>query len=324
MLLEIGIGDAYGRAFEFNTPEFIAQNNDPARGYSHRENESPTGTGTYTDDTQMSIGIALHMLSKNPAATAPHYAHRFMSVYKRDPHAGYSRRVRTALETSENVVQFLENVKSKGASSNGSVMRTIPLGLMKDPQDVIHHCIAHTTATHCSVDAINATIAVALTAHYFVHYPSPMKIVNSDVPVDRYDNFKEWLCAWMGDSVAEDILSAYLDTPATGVPCDARLTASWGIHLGWQEDYYSSILKQAVAVGGDVDSIAAISLGLASLNHPHAPYQGPCNDLPSILYSNLENGRFGRDYLERLDSELMKAYLGDQDFRFIHKYEKQL
>lgn len=293
MLLEIAIGDAYGRSFEFNTREFIEQNNFPERGYAHREGEAPTGTGTYTDDTQMSIAVAMHMLSKKPVATAAHYAHRFLAAYKRDPHAGYSRRVRTALESSNNVVEFLENVRAKGANSNGSVMRTIPLGLMRDPQDVIHHCIAHTTATHCSVDAINATIAVALCAHYFIYYPDIQH---------RKQHFEHMLSTkWMDHDTAFRILKCYLDTPDTGVPCDAKLTASWAIKLAWETSSYAELLKASVALGGDVDSIAALGMGLLSLNNP-------TDSVPSILLNNLENGQFGRDYLVKLDGELFKAY----------------
>ncbi len=55
MILEGGIGDAYGAGFEFADRECITKNNDLTKYVPH-----PRATERfkkYTDDTQMSIGI---------------------------------------------------------------------------------------------------------------------------------------------------------------------------------------------------------------------------------------------------------------------------
>ena len=52
MLVEIAIGDAYGRPFEFASREFIEANNE-MRKYVNHEGEN-FECGIYTDDTQMS------------------------------------------------------------------------------------------------------------------------------------------------------------------------------------------------------------------------------------------------------------------------------
>src|SRR3989304_1347902 len=120
MLLEIGIADAFGRPFEFNTPEFIEKNNDVLT-YKHREGELITGIGIYTDDTQMSLGVAEQMLSGLPG-TQVRFATHFVNAYKRDPRKGYSRRITNALEESQAHLPFELILKAKQAEArrNGS------------------------------------------------------------------------------------------------------------------------------------------------------------------------------------------------------------
>ncbi|KZN44954.1 hypothetical protein N482_02845 [Pseudoalteromonas luteoviolacea NCIMB 1942] len=43
--------------------------------------------------------------------------------------------------------------------------------------------------------------------------------------------------------------------------------------------------------GGDVDTISACALGIASLSEEYK------NDLPRFLYDELENNDYGKDYL---------------------------
>lgn len=56
MLLELAIGDAYGAGFEYANRAFIGAHNDLSGYVRHpRHRQRP---GSYTDDTQMSLGIA--------------------------------------------------------------------------------------------------------------------------------------------------------------------------------------------------------------------------------------------------------------------------
>jgi len=312
MILELAIGDAYGRPFEFNTPEFIEANNDLS-GYKHREKEEVTGIGTYTDDTQMSMAVAEQILSGLPG-TQVRFAAHFVTAYKRDPHKGYSRRITNALEESKANLpfEFILKAKQAGANSNGSVMRAVPLGMMHDPKEIMHRSIVQTSTSHGHIDAVNSACAVSLTAHFFYHlYPR----LDGKTLIEKFQIYQEWMRSFMG-IIYSDIFESYslradmkLNDPLL---CDAKTTASLAIKLAWgmKKDVIihdmrttaKKILKTAIAIGGDVDSSASIALGLYSLR-PDAVM-----DLPQVLYDNLENGEFGRDYLIAMDAELTNKF----------------
>jgi hypothetical protein len=52
-------------------------------------------------------------------------------------------------------------------------------------------------------------------------------------------------------------------------------------------------------MSGDVDTVAAIALAAGSCSVELTA------DLPGHLLTHLENGRYGRDYLARLDRQLL-------------------
>lgn len=85
--------------------------------------------------------------------------------------------------------------------------------------------------------------------------------------------------------------------------CDAKETLSAvmtvlmdGIEIGTR--HMAAMLEHSVAMEGDVDSVASIVLGLASLDTDVR------NDLPDFLPKYLENGTYGRDYLKKLDETI--------------------
>jgi hypothetical protein len=61
------------------------------------------------------------------------------------------------------------------------------------------------------------------------------------------------------------------------------------------------VLYDSVAFTGDVDTVAAIALAAGSL-HPDIK-----NDLPHVLYTQLENDTYGLNYLQDLDIQLSQA-----------------
>ena len=68
----------------------------------------------------------------------------------------------------------------------------------------------------------------------------------------------------------------------------------------------SGVLKACIAFTGDVDTVAAIAMPAAAL-HPDIE-----QDLPQHLIDNLENGKFGLDYLQGLDRRLLSTFALDK------------
>ena len=61
----------------------------------------------------------------------------------------------------------------------------------------------------------------------------------------------------------------------------------------------SQVLLDSVNFGGDVDTVATIALAAASCS------QEISQDLPQNLLDELENGKYGRDYMYELDARLL-------------------
>jgi len=302
MITEFAVGDAYGRVFEFNTHEFTKENND-AEGYKHREGETVNGIGIYTDDTQMMLGVAECMLDDVSVNSQIRYAHHFMNAYHRDKRGGYSRRIRGSMDASDPKYpfQFLLKNKPAGYKSNGSVMRTLPLGLYNNTDRVIHECMVHTSATHGSMEAFHATVATALTAHYLYHVRVPHDLIQ-----DLMD-FQNWMKEKLGP-----VYDMVMDSDANmrePLPCDGMRSAAASIRMVWEESDPKVILWRSIERGGDVDTLAAVSLGLWKLKMLGDELVGrkPVH-IPKVFVDNLENGKYGRDYLIEIDKKLYAKF----------------
>ncbi len=279
LLTSIAIGDASGAPFEFADKGMLKQFNPLFY---------PGGTGIYTDDTQMSIAVALHTLGDFDY-TVTDYSSHFWGQYQLDrTRPGFSRRTRAALE-EDSVEWFMRSCASQmPRDTNGCVMRVLPVGYLRDVERVKQAALVQCVVTHPYAECILASQFVALMAHYFIYR-------NGETNIDQFlmdqlgvEEFKKVSYAW---------------SSGNEVPCNALKTASFCYNRNSiKEPSTSKILEQAVLVGGDVDSTAAICLGLASLN------KNAIDDLSATLYETLENGEFGRDYLDGLDLRLAQKF----------------
>ena len=320
LLTAIAIGDSFGRAFEFATKDKIEKELNLSV-YSPGLGKYPDGykggTGKYTDDTQMSIAIAEHMLLEKPI-THNDYAELFLLAYNRDKRNGYSKRIQNLLENSNNVDAFQHNIGiQRPRNSNGCIMRCLPLGLYPDINMLKHACVVQASLTHPTLDCILAAQVVALSVHYL------------------YYGSKKTYISWMTDHIPSPMFNYVFDYYTLGrqVNCDAIETASYCLNVIFRQSKFkklvpsvpytaakyvegkwvggaytttpdatmSQILRHSITVGGDVDSTAAICMGLATL-------QGAKNDLDISLFKNLENGQYGRDFLVGMDKKLVEKF----------------
>lgn len=319
MLVEIAIGDAYGRPFEFEKNVHLMVND--CLNYKTRPSERKTSKGIYTDDTQMTIAVAEQILY-GTSNTQEEFSKFFLKVWKRDPRAGYSRRIETALISARNTMNnhrnlyrdygkssvrpvlslktplgmgakaFLE-LAASSANSNGCMMRVLPIGLLPDPQDVIKRTFTQTIVTHGSEDAYLASAATSLTAHFFYYHSKP-----GYTEKELYRAWKTWIVRYLGIHNVMKVLDASVWNE---MPCDALATAGTCIKLSLSADTMSYAMEKAISIKGDVDSIAAVTLGLCELRKVK-------NDLSPILYRTLENGKYGGKYLNELSKQLYEKF----------------
>jgi len=262
------IGDAYGSGFEMKPPEYVAEFND---GLTYRQHGlDPTHRpGMPTDDTQMTMAVQDVMQDGWASALPISYARAFCKAYAAAPAPGYGRRMRENLEAAiraEAPGAALMLACQGGLASGvfdtcGAAMRALPCAVSRssgDNSDVACSAVVQARSTHHHPDSIDAAIAVALAAWVplrldvatdFVEWPSPSKWTPG-----------QWE---RGTTRGKDIVQAALG-------------------LLVRHDSLHRLLIESVALGGDVDTLAALCLGIGAL----APKRWK-NDLPQALRDGL-------------------------------------
>ncbi len=274
MLLELAIGDAYGAGFEYADANMISRYNDLSQFVKHPKHSIEPGS--YTDDTQMSLAIAEAIVS-GETWTPEMLARRFVEVFKRDPRSGYAGSFYSFLLHVKDGREFLEKIISTSDKS-GAAMRAAPIGVYSSISTVIERSTLQATLTHNTPDGINAAVASSLMTHYFLYNLGPKKELGRFL--ERYVN-GQWSTPWFGKVKSKGWMSVR-----------AAITAVTN------NDNMRDLLMACVRFSGDVDTVATIALAAGSCCSEIA------QNLPEHLYHYLENGKYGKDYINNLDEEL--------------------
>lgn len=283
MFKGILIGDAYGAGFEFKNSMLIY--NDAKKFYDHPTHMASDGSGNslragqYTDDTQMSIAVAKVLLGSDFSKEA--FAKSFVDTFQADPRKGYAKRFYEFLMTNRTVESFLSNIRPD-SEKNGAAMRSVPLGVLPTPQEVMRVAEIQASVTHNTKNGIDSSKIVGLAAYYLL----------------RRDD-KTGLIPFIEDKVPGYKLS---ETWTGKVPCNGIATAKAALTVLMSTDSMKETLIRSVAFGGDTDSVASIALGILDC------YRGRIDDLPKNLISTCEQGNYGLDYCETLEKQLFDKY----------------
>jgi len=280
MLLEMAIGDAYGAAFEFMSDDFIERENDLS-AYK-RNPETELGDGRYTDDTQMAVAIAEHMLAGD-AFDADRLATRFVTTFRRDPRRGYSKRLYEVLQTATDGQGFLEGI-APVSDRSGAAMRVSPIGLLPDLTQALQLAEFQATLTHDTPGGRMSAKAIAAMVHYLAYDLGPRRDLSRFV--ERHVPGHPWSETWAGR------------TDMAGLNC-----AHAALSLVQTATTLSGLLFNAIALGGDTDTVAAIAMFSGSLC---ADIEA---DLPPALYDGLEDGNYGGKFLRELDQALHRLIM---------------
>lgn len=283
MLFECAVGDAYGFGFEYadvnlplNTLERYVQH--PTYGLTLKP-------GQYTDDTQMSIGVAEAIVEGLPW-TKYVLAQKFVEVFKRDQRDGYARHFQKLLEEVENGLELLVKIRPD-SNKSGAAMRASPIGFFKNRAEVIEKAQIQASITHDTEEGRWAACASALMSHFFLHTKHPKRELN------------EWIRVWCVE--AGDNTGIQWREPWAGkVGAQGWMSVRAAITAIQAHDSLSGILRACVAFSGDVDTVSAIALSAASCSSEVV------QDLPTALIKGLESGPYGSAFLRELDAKLLK------------------
>lgn len=282
MLVEIGISDAYGAAFEYSPQTFIDQHNTGTYYSKHPRHDTPPGF--YTDDTQMTLAIVEAMLDDMPW-TEEVLADRFVEVFHRDPHTGYAGSFYEFLKETKTGKDFLKNIKPDSDKSGGA-MRTTPIGLYPTIEEVRKRTIVQAAITHNTVDGIAAAEAASLLVYYFHKNLGDIadcgKWINE---ILQGTSPNDWSHPWEGKVKTKGWMSVR-----------AAITAVS------RNDNLSELLIDCINFRGDVDTVATIAMAAASVSSKYE------QNLPLSLVLGLEDRGYGLAYLQKLDAMLQDKF----------------
>jgi len=278
MLLVIAMADAYGAGFEFTEPEYIEDNHCLTKYHQPWFDKRPAGS--YTDDTQMTIAICELMIEHQKNWTKKLVADYFLKAFKRDPRQSYSDNFYHFLLRTQNGEEFIDNIYADSIR-NGSAMRSVPLGLIKNKQEMLEKAKIQASVTHDTHEGVVASQAVSLAVYYFVN-----KIGNKS-------GLFEYVCLETNEFFRED------KTDKTD--CDAIDTVDAVLTVLSQSNSLTEILDNSVKLGGDTDSVACIACGIAYFSDEFS------RDFPDFLNQEIENGEYGKDFIIQLNDKLFSC-----------------
>lgn len=288
MLVELAIADAYGAGLEYVKDDFLKENHDMFSYAKH-----PTHglkPGKYTDDTQMTIAVAEALLATNINAIESdltikeRFAASFVDAFKRDWRNGYARGFQKFLGEIKDSKEFLEKIKPTSDKSGGA-MRASPIGLIKNPKSLQRLSRIQASITHDTTDGLAAAEAAALMVHFFYYNLGKREEVgvflNDVISLGDHD--------WNSDYDERIKSKGWMSVKAA-------ITAIK------RNNSLRDILEDICWMGGDVDTAATVAISAASCS------DDIIKNLPDSLYWGLENGKYGREYLHRLDQKLLERF----------------
>jgi poly(ADP-ribose) glycohydrolase ARH3 len=295
-LLGLAVGDALGAGFEGQSPEWI-------RSRFPRPLDlvsfPPHAELCYTDDTQMAIGVA-ETLAAHGEILEDELCRAFVSNYA--PSRGYGSGARRVLETMKAGGDYRRVARTYfpgGSYGNGAAMRVAPVGLFfRDDLDAAWaQARASALPTHMHPLGIEGAqllaVAAALASHggerdreeLFAQLRSRCQFPEFEAKLEmasRVETVDDLATLGNGIEAVESV--------PTAIACFA-LTP----------DSYASVVGNAISLGGDTDTIAAMGGALAGAS-------GGVGAIPEQLLAMLEDRGKGRSYLRQLASRLCEAY----------------
>jgi poly(ADP-ribose) glycohydrolase ARH3 len=296
-LLGLALGDALGAPFEGLPTETITARYPTA---SHFIASPPEGELWYTDDTQMTIGVAETLISCGKIDEAE-LTRRFADNYR--PQRGYgagARKVLQAMVSGEDHETLVSRQFPGGSFGNGAAMRVAPVGLFfrHDHSAIAQHARASALPTHVHPLAIEGAQLLALA----VGVASTMTTFDRKLFLDqlvercKFAEFAGPLRRAKNIENRRDLLLF-----GNGIEATSSVVTSIACFC-LSPDSYMDTVANAILLGGDTDTIAAMAGAISGAFLGH-------NGLPGALLERLEDRHQGRTYLTSLAEQLAMEHL---------------
>ncbi|WP_194174841.1 ADP-ribosylglycohydrolase family protein [Desulfofundulus thermobenzoicus] len=264
----LAVGDALGATLEFMDREQIR-----ARYGVLREvvgggwlNLRP---GEWTDDTEMTLAVAEGILV-DPENPVPHIGETFLRWRTTNPPdiGGTIRAVFQAYDRLKDWYRAAEEVHARSGmtAGNGALMRTLPLAFAyPDAADLYMRCMEVARMTHWDPEAGLTCFIYCLTVQELWRYMTfaeaygrALDVLKDIVPRGEMEDVASRLARRLGDVAGwpKDRLRP------TGYTVDTLACALWCVA---NTDSFEEAVVEAVNLGGDADTVGAVTGGLAGV-----------------------------------------------------------
>jgi poly(ADP-ribose) glycohydrolase ARH3 len=301
-LLGTAFGDALGAGVEGMSRGEIRGRFGDVRDFLPRR-----GAGRYTDDTEMTLALALSMVRTGDvdgADCARSYAELF------DPHRGYGRSAIAVLEALRGGVDYRRTGTmffAEGSYGNGAAMRIAPVGLVfgaLDADRLRGKVFEAVRCTHVHSEAIDGATVQALAVSLMVRSPCHRMPDTEGIferlrEACRTDPLRRKLRdaeALLGDGATDEEAVRIL---GTGVASAESVPAAIFTALRYGADPEEALVR-GVGLGGDTDTVAAMTGALVGALHGR-------DSFPERWFEGLENGPRGRDEIVRIALRLAQV-----------------
>jgi poly(ADP-ribose) glycohydrolase ARH3 len=258
----------------------------------------PYGPRYYTDDTQMAIGVAEALLDDGEIVEAT-LCRRFVANYM--PSRGYGRGARVvlgAMEDGKDYKAVAENHFPGGSFGNGAAMRVAPVGLFfhRDLDRVWEQARLSTLSTHVHPLGIEGAQLLATAVAFCLQTET----------WDRDSFFRQLLARCNSDQFRSKIeLAAQLQNSSGLIHLGNGIEATESVVtaiacFALAPDDYCEVIGNAIYLGGDTDTIAAMAGALSGARLG-------IDAIPAHLVDLLEETPKGRTYLFDLARKLYAA-----------------
>ena len=288
-MLGAGIGDALGRSFEGSWRGQI-------------QPKDIKFDGRWTDDTHMMIGVAESLIASK-GFNAKHMLLTFMRNWEKEPWRGYGPGPPRVFRMIRSGVPWNEAAKrlygGEGSFGNGAAMRIAPIGLLfyDDAERLREIACKSAELTHAhdlgkegaAIQAYAVALAVRMEKDSFdpgFFIEKIMEFTRNDIYKEKLERAKALLARGRESDVIRKLGNSVeaLNSVPTAIFCFAK-----------NPEEYAKAVLYAVKLGGDTDTIAAMSGAIAGAYHGEE----------GILESwrrKLEKG----DYIKNLARELWR------------------
>ena len=314
-LIAFAIGDAFGAGVEFQDRNWIGKNVDFTRFINMRdqiavaEKMKPVFTENYhewyyTDDTEMTIGSMKALMSGaaiTPDSLVEYWQKEYKNGIERKGHPrcghGSMRWFYDGKKTLETIRNFQKNRSNPG---NAPAMRAIPFGLV-DEALINEYAAINAMATHPNLKAVQSSKIVAQATAFFWQKDGAardlidhcMSVIDLDTDYSEYlrkiDQLPDYEHLTEKDYEIicgkQPIEKPYFLDGIHGLPSDSKYTAGCVLYiLKWAENPFDA-LKKSIKMGGDVDSLAAITTGILAGKYG-------LSSLPKFMVDSIESKNY--------------------------------